>query len=576
MRQGLISINIMTRKYQMRRVFPCFLFFSILIILFLNLTYGTYFENYEPSLNAITADEFTSPITFFFFISTWFYIFPLFSLFNTFFHSVYGYSWGNTVFNVIILSSLLSCLYIILMQVKVKFTLVITAFLLFTFIYIDNIVLLQNLRISFFSLTASYLLIFLITRLAIGKLNYILAICLAVLGIFSRLEIAVITSLIMLCYSMLFQRQMLRFAALLFFSALSVFAFYKAYQHNIYPDQETTLEIEHLYEDKQSIKPEEGKDRRTQLLLYAVVMHIHDDDVFTVKDCARMVYSRSLTDYIRSDRFAGIYWGKLKELAFLLRVYIWLLILTVIFSSYTIYIYLKDKQRYIIASLKVFAFITFLLSVVLILSVLVNCPHNLIIAIWIAICLLCLFYLIFKSDEHRYITRFLFIFLIVFLIPLSFYHLYHLYRYEQQLDEKARNYRTMLLSLVHQKKTIVVQNDIDERNYPARLFSCLYNPKINQYYADEFLSRYPFFYKHNEEFFGKGYSSMGSKMNAIANHANVVYLSNADHNKFIAEYMRVFHKVKLTFTKYPTGVDRIDPQPYLVFSTPIEDIGNDK
>jgi len=423
------------------------------------------------------------------------------------------------------------------------------------------------MRISFWALVTAYFLIFIIKRYHLGKLTYLPVVILVMISISSRLEIAFITSLILLAVTLLLQPRLLRASILLFFAVSSVFAFYKIYEHQIYPQYETLLEIEHAFEDQQRVVPSEAKDIKTQLLLTAMGSYIWDDEVFTMTDCAKIVQSGSLVSYMQSEKFPEIYLGKLKQLASLLKDYIGLLILSVLLFSYALYFYLKKQANLFSAFLRISGLILFMIILVLVLNLLIICPHNFIVVCGLGADLLCLVYLLLQHDDRKMISRIGLIFLIILQFPLTSLHSMHLYNYEQDNKTKAQTLRTILLELNNQKKTIVFAHTATEQDYPTRLFSNMNKIKLNLYCCDFFLSRYPFFKAHNEEFFGKGYSSMRSKMNSIANHDNVVFLSNDEYNAFITQYMLVFHKVRLKFIELHTNASSPDLKVYSVFQS---------
>lgn len=554
----------------MKKRFLYSFLFSAFVVLLLNFIYGTYFEKYDPILNVFTIGETCEPISFTFFISTWFYIFPFFSLFNKIFNSAYGYSFITSTLNVSILSVILFCTYIIVVKnglSKWVKWLVLTAIIL---IFIENIIYIQNPRISFFSLIAAYLLVLVVNQFKLNKSYYLCVFFLCIIGIFTRLEIAVITSIILLVFSLLFQRKTLRFSTVLLILSVTMFVFYKTYQHYVYPEYETILQVEHVFEDQEAIYPSDASDYRTQLKLRAIRNYIRDDDVYSITDVKRIISQKSFTEYLCSKKFSAIYIKKLQELASLLRPYRWFAFLILVLSAFCLTIYARNKNDYKIPLIKASLLFLFTVGLILVLNAIIIVPHNFILCVWTAICILCLFYLTTQIDNQASITPFLIGYLML-QMPLTIVHLHNVYVFERSRQESATEYKAMLIELNAEGKTIVLANGIDDRYFPSRLFSPLIQKRIKYYCADFFLSRYPFFANHNRKFFGEGYSRMSSKMSTIASHSNAVWLSNAQYCYFITEYMKEFHNMEVKFEKVETKCTSYDVIPYRVIAYKLVD-----
>jgi len=444
----------------MKNIVVSSLIISCFILLILNITFGTYYEGYEPIFNALIFGEFSSRIDMSLFLPNWFGLLPLFSFFSEYLHTAHAYSWAMTVANLFILTSLTCCFLLLYKYEGVPRRYAIIIYMVFLTFFSENLIYVYNMRISFWASVTAYFLIFLIKRYHLSKWAYLPVVVLAMISISARLEIAFTTTLILLVVTFLLQPRLLRAAVLLFFTASAVFGFYKIYQHQVYPQYETLLEIEHAYDDQQRVVPSESKDLKTKLLLTAMGSYIWDDDVFTMTDCARIVQNPSLYSYVRSKNFLKIYIGKIKQLAFLLKDYIGLLILSVLLIVYTLYFFLKRQANFFNAIIRILGLILFMILLLMVLNLLITCPHNFIVVCVLGADLLCLVYLLQLTDKLKIISRMSIVFWVVFQLPITAIHYIHLYNYEQDNLIKAQTIRTILLELHNQKKTIVFNESI--------------------------------------------------------------------------------------------------------------------
>lgn len=530
----------------------------------LNITFGTYFEGYEPIINALFSGEFSSQMGFTLFISTWFGLSAAISFLTHYFNSSFVYSGVCTAINLLIFTTLTSVILLLIKHKSLTFGHAVLVYLVFLFSYLESLVYVYNLRISFFCLLAALFYFNAIQNFRLSKKNYLLVFLLIFIGVFSRLEIAVVSAFIFLIFCKLFYRRAMFFTACVLIASLSVFVFYKAYGHEVYPDAEIMLNVETEFGDKESISSDDYQDQRTKLKLEAISKYIQDDDVYSISDIARFTTHRTMLEYLRYEKFPQIYKQKILALLDLLKSYNWLFFLTISIVIFTTYIYCKGKDEWYREVLKVFAFIIVLISVVLTINLLVICPHNLIVVILSACCLVCIAYLTFRFYQFIIIKHFFFI-LIVLQIFFLGKHFYGLHSLQEEKFVKAEALRTFMVAMSQQKKQIVFANGTQEDNYPARLFSCLLSQRVTHYYADFFLSRYPFFRKHNASFFNSNYYQMKSKITTVAApQNNVVYLSSEGYNDFLKRYVLFFQKKEINFVPLETKIHLQGLSPYTV------------
>ena len=538
--------------------------FSAVFLLLLNLTFGTYFEGYEPIINALFSGEFSSQMGFTFFVSTWFGLSAVISSLTHYFNSSFAYSWVCTGLNLLILTSFTSCFLLLIKHKVLTFRHAALIYVAFLFSFLESLVYVYNLRISFFSLLAAFFYFSAIQKFSLNKKNYVLVFILAFIGIYTRLEIAVITAFIFLMFSILFYRKTMLFSICIFIASLATFSFYKVYEHKVYPDCEVMLNVETEFGDKESISPDDYQDQATKLKLEAIGRYIEDDDVYGIKDIARFTSTKTMVEYLRSEKFPQIYRHKLLHLAGKLKNYLWLFLLTFCLTIFAGYIYVEGQSQWRLEILKMVALTAIIFLVILALNLVVICPHNLIVVILSAYGLVSIAYLsihFYKSKSIKY-------FILAFLVAQTFFlgkYLYELHTLQVEKYAKAKVVRQLMVDLAEQQKQIVFANGTHEDNYPARLFSGLLEQRVTHYYADFFLSRYPFFRKHNELLFGSNYGKLKAKLITIADtQNNVVYFSNEKYNDFLKEYVRHFHGLELWFSPLETKVDLQDLKPYLV------------
>ena len=546
-----------------RKILLTSLLISVMILLVVNLTFGTYFEGYEAIVNALVGGEFSSQMDFSFFVPGWFCVFPIFSFFTFHFNTPFVYGWANTLVNVAILTAFTSYFIFMVKSGSLKLWHGVLLYFLLLLIFTDSLVHVYNLRLTFFGIIAALLYFHAIQKFVLSKWNYLFVFLLVATAILSRLEIAVAVSVIVLAFSILLYRKALRFSVVVFGASVFVFLFYKTFQHFAFPDTETVLQTEQEFEDRASISPQDFKDKRSQLIVTAMSQYIEDDEIYGVSDYAKLMCGKSLTEYVRSDKFPAFYMQKLSDLLDELAVYVWLFFLTAAIVFYTTYNYVKSQARWGIGLIKVFLFFMFLLAIVFSLNVISFVPYNFVSVILSSCCLLCIFYLSENLRKTRGVKLFLVIFLIAHVLFLD-KHLHNVYKLEGARCAKAKVFRALLVNLNNQHKQIVFSTGSHFDNYPSRLFTGILEPRINHYYAEFFLSRYKFFQKHNRDFFGPRYSFMRNKIAHIADNKDVVYVSNDKYNGFIKEYVHFFYGIDLQFIPYKTEVALDDLKPYTV------------
>ncbi len=522
---------------------------SVSVIVILNLSTGTYFEGYEPIYNALFANEFASQIDMSLFLPNWLGLIPFFSFVTVAFHTAQGYSICATVFNTLILWVLLFSVFFICDTRKTKPLVMALVVVVCVSVYLENLLYVYNLRISFFAMVAAYLLSYVIRNYNLNKGVYIIVLLLAVLGSMARLEIGLLVSILLLLFTILFIKKMLPSALVLMLTASMIFGSYKMYQHYATPEYEALLGVEHIMDDRGGLKYISASDSSRQEIIKAGAMYIQDDPVYKIKDYGSIAGSKGLLEYLSSPYYSAVFDSKIEDLWNLLKPYLWLMFTAFIFVVAALLVYwplVKDKRVF---SLQLVLMLLLIIVLISILNIVVIVPHNIIVCIAISVCMLSV--LVLVKHGSALALRNTLLALGCFLIPLSFSSTRNIWTYQQELSVKAGTVRSMMLDLQKMNSHIVFSTNMDESYYPSRLFSTLFDQHIEHYYQEFILSRYPCLEKHNTKFFGTGYNSMTQKFEKICSDPHAVYISNEYINKAMADYMKTIHHMQLSFTEIP-------------------------
>lgn len=524
-----------------------------LVYLFINLSIGTYFEKYEPILNELTIAEFTDYVNFEFFISSWFYLFPTFSFVNKIFNSQNGYAIVVTVINIFAFSFVFNSLIKIFKSYKYSFFNNALYVLICFIILSENILYIQNPRTSFLCILAASLFVFSKANEKYSFKDYFLLISLSLLGILARLEIGFLLSICLLVFSLLFLPALRKFSVVLFFASLSFYSFYLFNQHFNHHDQEIALEVEHVFEDRGVFNSVSGYDFKTQLKLNGIRQYLRDDPNYSLKDIEGFVTKESFKSYLLSDRFPGIYYGKLIELFSLLVPYAWYIVFSLVLFIYTLY-FINNK-------FKVLLMFLFMISYILFLNIFIIIPHNFILCLFYGLNIISLISLLSFKPNVKFIAGFL-----LCISGVTIWHFISVVKFEMQRNTNAEGYRAVIKELDANKKIIVLAHGLNEDNFPSRLFSAINDQHINYYCADFFLGRYPFFFNHNVKLFGDSFTGLGQKLDFMASNSDIVFLSDSSYNAFLVEYMYVLEGKKFSFEPIPLKVSSNSVTPYKVKS----------
>ena len=535
------------------------IFFGLVIIyLTLNLTIGTYFEKYEPIINQLTLGEFNDYVYGEFFLVSWFYLFPLFSFFNEFFISNNGFALVVTSINFFSIFFIISSLLRIftLNSISIYKQLLYIGFVLL--ILGENLIYVQNLRTSFLCILAVTLYFYSKIDSKLVFLDYVSIFCLSLLGFFSRLEIGLLMTSILFVFCLLFEPKLRKFSFLLFLTAFSFSCFYNLNLHFNHYDQEISLKVEHVFEDRQMFDDLSNYDYSTQLKLKGIRQYIRDDQNYSLDVIAGFLNKESLYNYMCSDRIYTIFLSKINELLQLLIPYLWYIIISLALIFYTL---IKSKNLlFIFKSLLMFLFLLILLFIM---NLVIIIPHNFILCLIYSINIVCIINLINKNQNSISHSYFLNLSCFGFLL-FTGSQFYATYKFENDRKDEAINYRNLIKELSSKGKSIVLAHGIDESNFPSRLFINCNDTHLSYYFPDFILEKFPSFFNHNSRFFGNSYYSLGSKLEFMSANENVVFLSDSNYNSFLSEYNKTLNGLEVSFLKVDVNTPCNSVCPYKV------------
>jgi|GEM_PF-2791483 len=524
--------------------------FSIFFVAFVHLTIGTYFEHYESIVNALVVGEFTSQIDNTLFTPVWFMVMPLFSALTQWTESTNVYSLFMSFFSTVILSALLYSI-ILLLNKRVSQRLRILFLIIFVLLYVDCIIHIYNQRISFCSILAAFLLFIALKENNQPWYMYMLVVFLSLLGLLARLEIAVLTSGIVMIAGFLFQkRSFIIVSSFYFVICLATFSVYKVYQTRHYYRNALILQAEQEFEDRFSVSPSSYSDLNSQLIVNAMSRYIQDDEVFGTDEYLNLVCNQSFTDYLGSSRFWEAYNRKLFGIWDDLVDYRWLIGFT---ALNLLLILISGIQPLSYVNMNPFK-TAFMLAVIIVVPLAINLhsttPYSFTVSLLILVNLGGLWlYVISGSNKVMAVLALL---LVASSIGILM-HLNTIKNREEVKYQKAKSVRDMLAELNQLNKSIVMMNGTHFDFYPSKLYSDLYSKKIQHHYVDFFLGSYNFISQHSKDFFGGDYTSLKRKILTIANNDNVVVvdISNgqSDSQEFYAKYMGHFYQMNLVFTE---------------------------
>ncbi len=524
--------------------------FSIFFVAFVHLTIGTYFENAESIINSLVVGEFSGVLDTSFYVPVWFMVFPVFSALTRILESPHIYAMFMSIATTITVSAFLYS-FMLLIKNRVPQRLRILFLIIFLLLYVDCIIHVYNQRISFFAILSSSLLFVALKENNKPWYMYILVVFLSLLGLLARLEIAVITSGIVMIAGILFQKRLFILASGVYFViCLVTFSAYKVYQTQHYYKNALILQAEQEFEDRFSVSPSSYSDLNSQLIVSAMARYIQDDEVFGTDEYLNLVCNQSFTDYLGSSRFWEAYNRKLFGIWDDLVDYRWLIGFT---ALNLLLILISGIQPLSYVNMNPFK-TAFMLAVIIVVPLAINLhsttPYSFTVSLLILVNLGGLWLHVISGSNK--VMAVLALLLVASSIGILM-HLNTIKNREEVKYQKAKSVRDMLAELNQLNKSIVMMNGTHFDFYPSKLYSDLYSKKIQHHYVDFFLGSYNFISQHSKDFFGGDYTSLKRKILTIANNDNVVVvdISNgqSDSQEFYAKYMGHFYQMNLVFTE---------------------------
>lgn len=567
---GLIHLCGLMAEFGIRHPFVLDLLLAVAVVAFVNLTFGTYFDHYEASVNALISGEFSGRIDWSSFVPVWFMTIPLLSWLTEASGWSHVYAAWFTLLNTLILGVLLTVVRMSSIgQGKAWRVLISFATVL---LFMDSLMHVYSLKVSFFSTIAAVALVDIGQQKGLRKWYVVAAVALCLISITARLEIAVIASGLAMCGAFLLsgRKNTLVFASVLFVVSLSTFTFYKAYQAKVYPDEAAILCAEQAFDDRYNVSHRDFVDEGMRLKVMAMQMYIRDDGVYDIDDITAVTCSMGIVEYISDGRFPSIYFKKLEGLAEELQGHRWLLLLCAIFFAMTCaMLVLHDREKGLSLALR--AIVLFLLAFVLMplaVNVYASMAYGLIVCMATATGMGCLMAL--ANMRQPVAKGACLAFCIAYAAATAAYGL-QVKDAEHHRQENGEVLRQMLTSIITEGKVPVLLHTLPYEVYPARLFSGTFENRVSHYAADHFLSRYRFFTQYNQRLFGDGYSSLSSKFITMAGD-DVAVIAMENRLDFYRQYMVYYHGMDVGVEKITTLEETGSVAAYRVAVSPADSI----
>lgn len=533
-----------------RLLFKC-LAVSISVVVMANLTIGTYFEHYESIVNALVVGEFSAPMDGTFFVPVWFMAFALFSHVTHALGSPHVYAVFMSLFTVITLTAFLYGFHLLLER-RVGRSVRLLFMAMFLLLYLDNVVLIHNRRISFFAIMAAAVLFEALRENARPLHHYLAVALLCAIGLLARLEVALIAAGVLFVGALLFRgRASIIASGVLLTLCASVLAFYVHWQKVHYPKSALILQAEQEFDDRFTVSPHDFEDAESRLIVGAMYRYVQDDPVFGPDDYRRLVCNQSLWQYLTGPRLAPAYISKLRLLWEELHDYRWLLLCAALLAAMAVVFLAREGQRISAQRIRWMLMLAAVLAVPLAVNLVSTTPHSFSVSLLILVCTGSLWLIAHHASDRAGGAMVL---AALLLAACTAFHGKNIHSQEASKLVRATALRSAMAEAHRQGLHVVMLSGTHYDFYPSRLYTSLYRPRIEHHYVDYFLGSFNFIADHSREFLGGDYTSLLGKLQAVANRDDVVILeaSIGSGDDFYGPYMRHFHGKDVSFVPHPT------------------------
>jgi hypothetical protein len=536
---------------------------STIIIIIINLTFGTYYLGYERLFNSFFLQEFVTRLGYNNNYNVWFLTAPIISYLNSKF--IYSY---NIIYTCVVLLNLSVIIYntCILLNIN-KRTQQLFASIIISIIFVNLMIELSNRQIIIWVVFNILFTIYNIQqskqykKILIRLVYILIPICITL-----RFEIALILFSISAFFSIIFQQKLILKYSLFFLSiCVFIFLFYHVLQNTIYKEYYYIEKAEHEIIDRNSVNPI-STNIVEELKLKAYKYYITDTEYLDKKYYRNLFYKNDFINSKITTKYFYYVIGKIK-------------------SFYTEL--LSDRQFiiYFIFSIILILFITKLkyklLSIVFIIliipsffNILLNFETDLTITMFlfllISLLVYCYNYFTFNSIQFKIISIILGLFM-----ANNILNMYFTKQHYENHDKKILNYCKNILEYGKKNNKAIVYANIDGEfeSYPSKLFSIKKSDIIPHYYLNMFFYvNYDYYKNHNRKFFTNIDSYKDRIKDIISKDA--IFLSNDFLNKFIIEYMFYIHGMNIKINAIKLKNITVEPNTY--FSTYKIYYSNDK
>lgn len=540
---------------------------SLAYLLILNLSIGTYFEEYHEILNMLISHSFIDTIDFTFLGTTWLLVLQALSYTTKMFNNIPIYSVFTTIINFSILAGLLYCVFKITDKSKIDIKIVYVFVSLILILLFDSLFHVHNRRVAFILPYLSVMFVYIKFYHKLSKIYYIPSIFFLILGIIARVEVTIISLFFISLFSYFFLSKKVTFNTILYLIVcVSFFLAFETVHRIHYKTHKKTLVLERNIIDMGNVSVSK-KDSTTYFKQLAMMYFIKDDEAYNFEDYNEIIKRRNIIDYVLDFKiFLISYLSKIYNLTMNLSNYVWLLVLFMVNLSFNIVQHRKKNiNKSIFRRTNKFLLLVFFSS--LFINIIATFHYDILINIIVLFIITnYLFYTVTLKDKVNKLLA-INILVIIFLSPFYFYKTVYKEIEDQNLSEKNMEYFRELNNdgkvIVMSNLTPIISEEVEDFSfYPSRLFTITYNSRIKHYYLDLFYySNASFYTTFNKVFFGENLNSLCERLEKCSGD-NVVFISSANYNILLKSYLNKVHGVNLKFEQITSSLNYFDLKAY--------------
>lgn len=544
---------------------------TLVFILLINLTTGTYFEEDYRLYNYFLYNEFSGSLDFSYVSASLLALTPILSKVSQSYPSFPFYSFYNSAIDFFTLFIIITSVMLIHNNSRHDTKILILVIALILVFYFDNIFYVHNLRIAFIAPFASFLWYYVVSKYTRSKSLYILSALLLMIGITVRVDVAIVSIGFTVVFSLLFFKKQHSVISIFFLVfALCVYALFEYMQIIHFPEIRKILVLVHKAIDGQ-FAVTETDDYSKYLKQLAMMYFIKDESQYNIHTYGELLGDKStiISYTINQKNFLFSYFLKLVGIVIELKNHLWILLLTLINLIFTISKFKKSLNDHKHLALRLILFVSVILFTILFFNVFAIFLSNLIISICIVLNV-CLLLNIVYSDFTNW-KKILKINLLFLIILFPFY-LKNIYNLEMRKQEDALENQAYLKKIHNDGKDIVISNlpiiiseEIEEFSfYPSRLYSITASDNIPIFYIDLFYyNNFNFYKSYVKPFFGEDHELLLNRIKRCTNE-NVVFISSDKYNNFLKKYLSHIHNTNFNFKEINSSLTYFDLKSYQV------------